>query len=52
MFGKVECTTRVECQDYSYSEIVEASDDALPGEFLVEHGRKMGHTLRVVYPEE
>lgn len=52
MHRKVECTARVECQDCEYTKIVEENDDALPGEVLVEHGRKRGHKLRVVYPEE
>lgn len=52
MYGNVEGRARVECQDCPYSEVVEESDDALTGEVLVEHGRKRGHRLRVVYPEE
>ena len=38
---------RVECQDCNYSVVVTASDDRLPADVVVEHGRKSGHKLSV-----
>ena len=47
MDGYVWYRTRVDCKDCPFSEELEADDERLPGEVVIEHGRETGHILRV-----
>lgn len=42
---------RVECTECRYSIEVTDGDDALPADYVIEHGQETGHTLSV-NPEE
>lgn len=45
-------TMRVECTECNFSRFVRPEDEQLPGEVVVEHGRKTGHRLSVTKADE
>lgn len=38
---------RVECTDCRFSRIASPEGDELPGEIVIRHGRRTGHTLTI-----
>lgn len=38
---------KVECTECPFSEIIDGSDEELPANAVIEHGKETGHTLRV-----
>lgn len=51
MSGAVADLSRVQCRDCQFEYDIDGTEDVLPAEVVIKHGRETGHKLRVVRPE-